>query len=318
MFVLQAFNLGPIPRAMKLDFHTLDVFTTRKFGGNPLAVVLGADGLSTEQMQVICREFNLSETTFVLKPDDPSHTAKVRIFFPGGEMPFAGHPTLGTAALLAELKNKPGCSFETTITLELKAGLTPVRVSRIADRINGVFTAPVVPYHTDAPLPTVAEAACALNLDPADIGFDGHGLASLEGGPRFFYVPVKTRAALEKSKVLEPYWSEVIKPMNGVDAAYLYTRGGDGPNAAFRARMYAPTGGIPEDPATGSATALLAAQLLTAEKLADGSHRWQLEQGYEMGRPSDLTLEADVKAGKLTAVRVGGSAVRMMSGTLEI
>ncbi|NMD07195.1 MAG: PhzF family phenazine biosynthesis protein, partial [Phyllobacteriaceae bacterium] len=286
---------------MKLAFHTLDVFTSRKFGGNPLAVVLGADKLSTEQMQTITREFNLSETTFVMTPDDPAHTAKARIFFPGGEMPFAGHPTLGTAALLAEMKHKPGCSFETRITLELKAGLTPVKVSRIADRIHGIFTAPVIPFHAPVSLPSVEETAQALNLAPDDIGFDGHGIASLEGGPRFFYVPVKSRAALEMSKVLEPYWSKLIKPMNGVDAAYLYTRGGDGTGTAFRSRMYAPTGGIPEDPATGSATALLAAQLLTAEKLSDGTHRWQLEQGYEMGRPSDLTLEADVNSGTLTA-----------------
>jgi trans-2,3-dihydro-3-hydroxyanthranilate isomerase len=303
---------------MKLTFHTLDVFTTRKFGGNPLAVVLGADKLTTEQMQTITREFNLSETTFVMAPENPAHTAKVRIFFPGGEMPFAGHPTLGTAALLAELKQKPGCSFETKITLELKAGLTPVTVSRIADRVTGVFTAPVVPFHTGVQLPSVADTAAALNLDPSDIGFDGHGLANLEGGPRFFYVPVKSRAALEKSKVCEPMWSRIIPAMAGVDAAYVYTRGGDGPKASFRARMYAPGGGIPEDPATGSATALLAAQLLTSEKLSDGKHVWQLEQGYEMGRPSDLTLEADVMSGKLSAVRVGGSAVRMMSGELEL
>ncbi len=303
---------------MKLTFHTLDVFTARKFGGNPLAVILGADALTTEQMQSICREFNLSETSFVMAPEDPAHTAKVRIFFPGGEMPFAGHPTLGTAALLASLKHKPGCSFETTITLELPAGLTPVRVSRIADRVHGVFTAPIVPFHAPVTLPSLEETAQALNLDPADIGFDGHGLASLEGGPRFFYVPVKSRAILEKAKVLEPYWSKLIKPLNGVDAAYLYTRGGDGAATAFRARMYAPTGGIPEDPATGSATALLAAQLLTAERLADGTHTWQLEQGYEMGRPSDLTLEADVKQGTLTAVRVGGCAVSIMNGVLDI
>lgn len=309
---------------MKLEFHTLDVFTTRKFGGNPLAVVLGADDLSTEQMQTITREFNLSETTFVMKPENPAHTAKVRIFFPGGEMPFAGHPTLGTAALLAELKNKPGCTFQTTITLELKAGLTPVKMTRIADRLSGVFTTPVVPFHAQVKMPSVEDTARCLNLSPDDIGFDGHGLASLEGGPRFFYVPVKTRAALEKSKVLEPHWSNLLQAVNvaervtTIDAAYVYTRGGDGKDTAFRARMYSPTGGIPEDPATGSATALLAAQLLTAETLQDGTHRWQLEQGYEMGRPSDLSLEADVKSGKLHAVRVGGSAVRMMSGVLEV
>jgi len=303
---------------MKLKFHTLDVFTARKFSGNPLAVVLDAEGLSTEQMQTITKEFNLSETTFVMKPDDPANTAKVRIFFPGGEMPFAGHPTLGTAVLLAELRNKPGCSLQTEIRLELKAGLTPVKVSRIADRISGIFTAPIVPYHTGVALPSVEATAQALNLDPADIGFGDHKIASLEGGPRFFYVPVKTRAALEKSKVFEPYWSELIRPMQGVDAAYIYTQGGDNPHTNFRARMYAPTGGIPEDPATGSATALLAAQLLTSEHLADGGHGWNLEQGYEMGRPSDLRLEADVKGGKLTAVRVGGSAVRMMSGEIEL
>ncbi len=304
---------------MKLKFHTLDVFTSRKFAGNPLAVVLGADHLSTEQMQTITKEFNLSETTFVLKPEVPSNTAKVRIFFPAGEMSFAGHPTLGTAILLAELNSKPGCTISTEIRLELKAGLTPVKVTRIADHCSGIFTAPIVPFIVDVGLPSINAAAKALNLEPEDIGFDGHSLTSLEGGPRFFYVPVKTRAALEKSQIREPYWSDLMKPMgNSVDAAYLYTRGGDGPKTNFRARMYSPTGGIPEDPATGSATALLAAQLLKAENLKDGTHVWQLEQGYEMGRPSDLKLEADVKSGKLAAVRVGGSAIRVMSGEIDL
>ncbi len=303
---------------MKLEFHTLDVFTGTRFCGNPLAVVMGADHLTTEQMQTITKEFNLSETTFVMKPENSKHTAKVRIFFPGGEMPFAGHPTLGTAVLLAELKNKPGCSFETEILLELKAGLTPVRISRIADRISGIFTAPIVPFHVELPLPGLADVAQALNLHVEDIGFEGHDLALLEGGPRFFYVPVKTRAALEKSNVREPMWSSILRPLKSIDAAYVYTKGGDAPKTSFRARMYAPGGGIPEDPATGSATALLAAQLFKVEQLKDGKHVWNLEQGYEMGRPSDLSLEADVANGKLAAVRVGGQAVRVMSGEIEI
>lgn len=303
---------------MKLPFHTLDVFTSTKFCGNPLAVVLGADHLSTEQMQTITKEFNLSETTFVMKPENPEHTAKVRIFYPGGEMPFAGHPTLGTAALLAELKNKPGCSFETKITLELAAGLTPVKITRIADRIHGIFTAPVIPHHVACNLPNLELVAKAVGLTEDDIGFEGHKITSIVGGPRFFYIPVKSLDGLTRSRVCEPMWSEMLEEMGDLKAGYLYTRGGSHPNTHFRSRMYDPGGGIIEDPATGSATALLAAQLLTAEKLSDGTHRWQLEQGYDMGRPSDLRLEADVKTGKLTAVRVGGSAVRVMSGEIEI
>jgi trans-2,3-dihydro-3-hydroxyanthranilate isomerase len=303
---------------MKLKFYTLDVFTHRKFGGNPLAVVLDADELATEHMQAITREFNLSETTFVMKPSNPAHTAKVRIFFPGGEMPFAGHPTIGTAALLAELAHGPEKTFETEIKLELKAGLTPVHVVKRAGRIEATLTAPVVPFHVQADLPSVTDVASALNLDPDDIGFDDHGIALLEGGPRFFYVPVKTREALQKSMCIEPHWSRLIKPLDAVDAAYIYTRGGANTRTAFRARMYAPGGGIPEDPATGSATALLAAQIHKAESLVDGTHTWHLEQGYEMGRPSELRLEADISGSRVASVRVGGSAVRMMEGVLNL
>src|SRR5438552_180838 len=118
---------------MKFNFHTLDVFTSTRFGGNPLAVVLDADRLSTAQMQAIAREFNLSETIFVQTPESASNTAKVRIFFPQGEMPFAGHPTLGCAILLAEMNHKQGRSFETEIRLEEPAGLVPVKVTRIGE-----------------------------------------------------------------------------------------------------------------------------------------------------------------------------------------
>jgi trans-2,3-dihydro-3-hydroxyanthranilate isomerase len=186
---------------MQLSFHTLDVFTNRRFGGNPLAVVLGADALSTEQMQAITREFNLSETIFVMKPEDPANTAKVRIFFPGGEMPFAGHPTVGCAVLLAEMKYKAGCSFETEIRLEENAGLVPVKVSRIGDHPRAQFTAPVVPFAVDLPLPSNALVVKALSLEPGDIGFENHRIAVHQGGPRFFNVPVKTRAALARCVV---------------------------------------------------------------------------------------------------------------------
>ena len=301
---------------MKLAFVTLDVFTDRAFGGNPLAVVLDADALNGRQMQTIAREFNLSETIFVMKPDDPANTAKVRIFFPTAEIPFAGHPTVGCAVLLASRKYKDGCSFETEIRLEEVAGLVPVKVSRIGAAPRAMFTAPVTPFAVDMPLPSVAEAARALGLDPGDIGFDGHGLGLHQGGPRFFYVPLNSRAALQRARCIEPYWSSMVSAM-GIGNAYLYTRGGERPRTAFRARMYAPGDGIPEDPATGSATALLASQLLRAEKLGDGTHSFELEQGYEMGRPSDLHLECDVSAGKLLASRVAGQAVQIMEGVLQ-
>lgn len=306
---------------MDLKFNTLDVFTNRRFGGNPLAVVHDADHLTTEQMQTITREFNLSETIFVMKPRDPRNTARVRIFFPGGEMPFAGHPTLGCAILLAELKNKPGCSFETEIRLEEEAGLVPVKVTRIGDVPHGMFKAPVVPRKVGDG-PDKAIIAAALGLAPDEVGFDGHAPILLQGGPAFFLVPLKTRDAIARARPCEPAWSALIKACNApeafVDAAYVYTRGGDGKDASFRSRMYAPGGGIPEDPATGSATALLARQILIADKLKDGTHRFVIEQGYEMKRPSDLVLEADVKADDLTQVRVGGQAVRVSAGVISL
>jgi trans-2,3-dihydro-3-hydroxyanthranilate isomerase len=268
-------------------------------------------------MQTITREFNLSETIFVLKAADPRNTAKVRIFFPGGEMPFAGHPTVGCAVFLAEGMHKPGCSFETEIRLEEQAGLVPVKVSRIGDVPRAQFTAPVIPFVPDVAHPSAEEAARAAGLAPADIGFGGHVPRLLQGGPRFMFVPLKSRDALSRARPIEPHWSALVDRL-GTDGGYFYTPGGDGPRAAFRARMFAPTGGIPEDPATGSATAILARQLADFDRLGNGTHGWGLEQGYEMGRPSDLLLEIDLAGGKLASVRVAGQAVQIMQGMLEV
>lgn len=298
-------------------FHTLDVFTEQKFGGNPLAVVLDADDLSDSEMQAIAREFNLSETIFVRKPKDPANTASVRIFYPGGEIPFAGHPTVGCAIFLAERDRKAGCAFETEIRLEEVAGLVPVKVTRIAETSRARFTAPVIPHAFEGAAPTMEEAASALGLDPADIGFGGHRVGLFAGGPSFTYVPVASRAALAKAKPSEPGWS-ALERKAGTIGAYLYASGEDAFDASFRARMFAPSGGVPEDPATGSATAVLAAQLLESGALKEGTNRFRLAQGYEMGRPSDLWLEADVAAGALTSVRVAGHAVRVMSGELSL
>jgi trans-2,3-dihydro-3-hydroxyanthranilate isomerase len=251
-----------------------------------------------------------------MKPKDAANTASVRIFFPTAEIPFAGHPTIGCAIHLASKKYKEGCSFETTIRLEEVAGLVPVTVSRIGSAPVAQFTAPVTPFAVEVAAPSAEDIAMALGLEAADIGFDGHRPGVFKGGPSFLYVPLASRAALTKARVIEPHWSTIFAGL-GTRMAYMYARGGDGADTAFRARAYAPLDGIPEDPATGSATAILAAQLIGAEGLADGTHRWKLEQGYEMGRPSDLWLEADVADAKPVAVRVAGQAVQISSGMLE-
>lgn len=283
-----------------LSFHTLDVFTDRPYAGNPLAVVLGADGLSDAQMQTIAREFNLSETIFVLAPRDPAHTARVRIFFPTGEIPFAGHPTIGCALLLAELAGTP----DTVITLEEEAGLVPVTVRQgLAE-----FVAPVLPFCPDF-APDRGQVAAALDLPETALGPD-IGLA--EGGPRFLYVPVADLAALARARPIEPVWSALMAAA-GVDAAYLYAQGQD---CDYRARMFSPTAGIAEDPATGSATALLAARLMAAGALDEGETRLTLHQGVEMGRPSVLRMTAVVQDGRLSQVRVAGQAVRVSEGRL--
>ena len=303
-------------RGMKLKFHTLDVFTERRSCGNPLAVVLGADGLSSGQMQTIAREFNLAETIFVMAPADRANTARVRIFTPAAEIPFAGHPTIGCAILLAELVKGEDRPFDIDIRFEEMAGLVPVRVRTNGGATWAQFTAPVVPFPVVADLPPVGSVASALGLEPSDICPAGEALGLHEGGPRFFYVPVTSRAALARARAREPAWSVILGTLGAV-GGYLYARGGDHPDTTYRTRMLNPAGEGPEDPATGSAAALLASQLHQTSRLDDGVHEIRLEQGYEMGRPSDLWLEVDAAGGRIVAVRVAGRAVRVMEGHLS-
>lgn len=299
----------------QLPFHTMDVFTTQPFGGNPLAIVEDADGLTTAQMQIIAREFNLSETLFVQSPDDPGHTAKVRIFFPTDEIPFAGHPTIGCAIHLA-IKHFAGQKdFETTITLEEVAGLVPVEVRSAGGKAKARFTAPVIPEQHKGESPSEALAACALGLNERDIGFGDHKCRVFAGGPAFLYIPVASLDALGRAGVMEPHWSRMIAAAN-VDSAYLYTPGND--EIGYQARMFSPTAGIPEDPATGSATAILAAQLLASGALGEGTNSISLLQGVEMGRRSELGLEVDAPGGEISSVRVSGSAVAISSGSIVI
>jgi trans-2,3-dihydro-3-hydroxyanthranilate isomerase len=296
-----------------LRFSTCDVFTQTPFSGNPLAIVEDADGLTTAQMQTIAREFNLSETIFVQSPDNPQHSAKVRIFFPTAELPFAGHPTIGCAIHLA-LKHAPEGPFETQITLEEQAGLVPVKVWRDQSNLQAEFIAPVIPHApvdgSAAPSETLAQA---LDIEMENIGFSTHKPAVWQGGPRFLYVPVGSLEALNRARPIEPYWSRVMD-IGAVDSAYLYTPFENG----YRARMFSPTAGIPEDPATGSASAILAAQLLESGALGDKDTRIDLQQGVEMGRPSRIGLSCVVSDQTLTQVRISGSAIAISSGQITL
>lgn len=293
-----------------LEFHTLDVFTETPFAGNPLAVVLGADGLTAAQMQIIAREFNLSETIFVQAPQSPAHTARVRIFFPTDEIPFAGHPTIGCAIHLASAAHSG--DFETLLTLEEEAGLVPVTVTRRGAQIEAEFTAPVLPFavKTDLQLDLIA---ASLGLAADQIGFANHRPATHQGGPCFLYVPVDSLETLAKAKPHEPHWSALMA-LAEVDSAYLYT---PGDQSDYQARLFSPTAGIPEDPATGSASAILAAQLWASAALRPGTTRLTLRQGIEMGRPSAIGLTIDADTSGLRAVRIKGSAVPISSGHMR-
>ncbi|HKQ94644.1 MAG TPA: PhzF family phenazine biosynthesis protein [Aestuariivirgaceae bacterium] len=301
---------------MKLKFHTLDVFTRTPFTGNPLAVVLDADSVPDDLMQRIAREFNLSETVFVQTPADPANTAKVRIFTPSGELPFAGHPTVGCAVLLASLKHKDNCSFETQVKLEAKAGLVPVKVSRIGPDAHAVFTAPKLPRNVGPP-PAAERLARAVGLDVGEIGFGTHVPGLYMTSSRVLFVPVASLDALARTRVIEPAWSAALAEAESFNV-YLYAAGGADPGTSYRARLYAPGEGIPEDPATGLAAATFPGQLVVHEKPEDGTARWRVEQGYEMGRPSQIDIEADIREGRIVAVRVGGSAVRIGEGILQV
>lgn len=283
---------------LTLDFTTYDVFTQRPFSGNPLAIVEGADDLSTAQMQTIAREFNLSETIFVQTADDTANTAKVRIFFPTAEIPFAGHPTIGCALHLAK---KRGLDH---VVLEEVAGLVPVTITNATAQ----FTAPIVPFDCNITVDPEL-AASALGLTTTQIG--PHTAGVHEGGPRFLYMPVVNEAALQQARPLQPAWDQLMQACK-VDSAYLYT-------PSFNARMFSPTAGIPEDPATGSASAILASQLLQNGALDnDGTTKLQLTQGVSMGRPSEIYFEAVVASGVLSAVRIAGSAVPISQGQITV
>ncbi|HRN84601.1 MAG TPA: PhzF family phenazine biosynthesis protein, partial [Hyphomicrobium sp.] len=193
---------------MALTYHILDVFTDRRFGGNPLAVVLGADGLSDGQMQAIAGEFNLSETVFVLPSDRPAHSAKVRIFTPRSEVPFAGHPTLGTATLLAGLQAAPMPNGEADALVILEQNIGTVRVGvrlREGAPAFAEFDAPKLPAEAGV-LPPVDILAAGLGLMPSEVGFENHKPICFAAGNTFAFVPVASLEAIRRARVNGAHW----------------------------------------------------------------------------------------------------------------
>jgi trans-2,3-dihydro-3-hydroxyanthranilate isomerase len=297
------------------DYVTVGVFTSKQFGGNPLAVFPKAAGLSDLQMQAIAAEFNLSETAFVFPPDDPQHHAKVRIFTPKAEVPFAGHPNVGTGFVLARLDDSPPEHY----TFEEAAGLVRVHVLRDDSRaICGARISAPRALSLDIAVPVDVVAACA-GLTEADIATQLHHPIVASVGTPFVIAEVASVEALARAR------PDLAAFRDGSDRfaaladrfnLHLYAQRGD--FLHLRTRMFAPKMGVLEDPATGSAAAALAA-LLTS--LAPGENvdlHYEIEQGIEMGRPSQIIASARKTGEGPVLATVAGDCVPMMRGTLEL
>ncbi len=275
------------------EYHVADVFTDRPYGGNPLAVFPDAAGLTSAQMQAIAREMNLSETTFVTPGSAPGRFA-MRIFTPGRELPFAGHPIVGTSIVLKSLGRIAGGE----VVLEI--GVGPVRVDVGAD--SATFYRDGAPEIAAVAVPA-AEIAAALGV-PALAG------AAFEGGygTSFLYAPLPDRSAVASAALRLDLW-RAIAPRLGAHAVYLYAVTGEG---QVHARLFAPGMGVSEDPATGSAAAGLAGSLPGPE----GTQAIAITQGVEMGRPSLIRATATRVGGLVTGISIGGGAVVVAEGRL--
>jgi trans-2,3-dihydro-3-hydroxyanthranilate isomerase len=298
---------------MQRRYVTVDVFTDRVFGGNPLAVVLDAQGLNTAQMQAIAAEFNYAETTFVLPAADTKHTAHVRIFTPRTEVPFAGHPNVGTAVVLArELEKHVSQPFD-QLAFEEAAGIVPIQLIREHNAIVGAeFRAPETL--------TLGSKVCAadigecLSLTAADINLANHPPRVLSVGLPFLVAEVASRDALRRAKPDTKAHERILPPI-GTDAIYAYCPG-TAPLELY-ARMFSPLDGIVEDPATGSAAAATIS-LLASLRPEHGEMSWCIHQGFEMGRPSLIQGRTERSNGTIAAVHIGGFAVQVMSGVFDL
>jgi trans-2,3-dihydro-3-hydroxyanthranilate isomerase len=300
-------------------YVTLDVFTTTRFGGNPLAVVTDARGLTGAQMQKIAAEFNYSETTFVLPPEDPANTAQVRIFTRTQEYPFAGHPNVGTAFVLGRQESVFGTSPGANMIFEEKAGLVAIDLMREnGDVVGAGFVAPQS-LQTGSQLDAEILADC-LSLDASDVVLDHHSPNLASVGLGFFIGEVTPDALTRAAPRMDRFADAVAKGYGDADGRLpilAYARVGAGVET-LRSRMFAPLGGTVEDPATGSASAALGAYLLSLDPRADANAHISIRQGVEMGRPSEIELDVRKSASQVESVKVSGRCVPVMAGELTI
>ncbi|MEM7798079.1 MAG: PhzF family phenazine biosynthesis protein [Chloroflexota bacterium] len=298
---------------MSYQFYTCDVFTNTRFGGNPLAVLVDSSGLTGEQMGLIAREFNYSECTFLL-PAEQGHTARVRIFARLKEFPFAGHPNVGTAFVMATLGMLGKFEEETSIVFEELAGPVPITVRRQAD---GSFWCELkAPQSLSLGKTVSAERmATILSISPDEIVTDVHLPQFASVGLPYFITELKSKAVLEKINVnLDAL--RALSAESERDSLYVYTHSQD--EFDIRCRMFAPLSGTFEDPATGSANCALAGLLAHYHPSADGTFNWHIAQGVEMGRPSVLDARAEKAGGDVTGVWIAGESVMVSQGTIEV
>jgi trans-2,3-dihydro-3-hydroxyanthranilate isomerase len=302
---------------MHARYITADVFTDRIFGGNQLAVFPDAAEIAPHLMPQIAREFNFSETTFVLPPDDPRHTARVRIFTPGGELQFAGHPTVGTAHVLASIGAIPLVSDETRIVFEEGVGPVPVT-------IRGIDGVPVFAQLSVASLPEVGppppaaeQLAAMLSLRPDDLVGSEMPPQSVSCGTPFLLVPVRDRSVVARARPKLDLYEATLDKYHTKEV-FIFALDAENDAHDVRARMFAPAISVPEDPATGSAAVAMGGYLAARDARVDATLRWVVEQGFEMGRPSLLEVEAVKSDNRITAVRVGGRSVIVCEGTMRL
>src|SRR5438874_7889307 len=304
---------------MKYRYYTCDVFTETRFGGNPLAVLPQANGLSQHQMQQIAREFNFSESTFVFPPR-AGYTHHVRIFTPAAEIPFAGHPNVGTAFVLAAAGEFGEINASLTVTFEEEAGLVSVAVRAEQGKIVSCELAAPQSFSLGKTVPAELVAS-AVSLNREDIVTDTHDPQICSVGLPFVFTELRDRAALERARINMSGF-ETLRDLGVNPQMYLYTRVSesepDGRVFDIRARMFAPLSGVAEDPATGSANCTLGGLLAHHEQVTSGMFSWRIAQGVEMGRPSTLIARAEKKAGVVTGTWIGGAAVLVSEGTIYL